>query len=142
MDALDAEIIEMLRRNAREPYVEIATRLKTSEGTIRARVKKLVADGSIRQFTLRTGGSTIKALVEVKVNANVPTDHVSRLIASWRGVENVWEVAGENDILVLIGVPATDSLNEIVERVRQMKEVSSTRSRLVLKEMTSVDGGA
>jgi DNA-binding Lrp family transcriptional regulator len=142
MDALDTEIIEMLRRNAREPYVEIATRLKTSEGTIRARVKKLVADGSIRQFTLRTGGSTIKALVEVKVNANVPTDHVSRLIASWRGVEHVWEVAGENDILVLIGVPATDSLNEIVERVRQMKEVSSTRSRLVLKEMTSVDGGA
>ena len=135
MDDLDAKILAILLRNAREPFVNIASKVGTSEGTVRARVKRLLDDGVIRQFTVRTAGRGVKALVEVKIAANVNTGDVSAKIAGWDSVEQVWEVAGENDIVVLVDAPSTGRLNEVVERIRSLHETAGTQSRLILKEL-------
>lgn len=135
MDKLDERIVAILRENAREPYVNIAKILDTSEGTIRARVKRLLAEGTIRKFTLRTAGKGVKALVEVRVRTNVNTSDISTKIAGWDGVEQVWEVSGDNDIVVLVDAPGTEALNDVVERIRGMAETAGTESRLVLKEL-------
>jgi len=70
---------------------------------------------------------------------HVPTDSglyaaVSQQIQKWDGVERVLEVTGEHDIVVFVDVASTAELNDIVERIRQFKEVQSTRSRLILRE--------
>ena len=67
MDIMDEEIIKILKRDSRESYVNIAEMLKTSEGTIRSRVKKLYESGIITQFTIKTVGKNVKALVEIKI---------------------------------------------------------------------------
>jgi DNA-binding Lrp family transcriptional regulator len=135
MDALDERILAMLRENAREPFVNIAEKLGTSEGTIRARVKKMQLQGAIRRFTVRTAGKGVKALVEVKVETGVHTSNVSDQVGRWKGVEQVWEVSGDNDIVVLVDCANTEELNELVERIRGLKEIKSTGSRLILKEL-------
>ncbi|MCA1812476.1 MAG: Lrp/AsnC family transcriptional regulator [Halobacteriales archaeon] len=135
MDALDERILAMLRDNAREPFVNIAEKLGTSEGTVRARVKKMQQQGVIRRFTVRTAGKGVKALIEVKVETGVRTSQVSEQILRWDGVEQVWEVSGENDIVVLVDCGSTEALNDLVERIRGLKEIRSTGSRLILKEM-------
>jgi DNA-binding Lrp family transcriptional regulator len=135
LDALDERILSILRENAREPFVNIAEKLGTSEGTVRARVKKMQQMGVIRKFTIKTAGKGVKALIEVKVETGVPTTHVSEQIGGWRGVERVWEVSGENDIVVLVDCGGTEELNDLVERIRGLKEIRSTGSRLILKEM-------
>jgi len=48
MDRTDRQIIELLRQNGRHSNVEIARQLGVSEGTIRKRVERLLADGSFR----------------------------------------------------------------------------------------------
>lgn len=134
MDDVDRGILRILKANAREPFVDIAKALGTSEGTIRARVKRLVDEGQIQQFTIRTAGSAVKALIEVRIETNVAMTKISAEIATWPGVERVWEVTGEDDILVMVDVGSTSALNEVVDRIREIGGTQSTRSRLILKE--------
>lgn len=134
MDDLDKSILRILKDNARESFVRMAEVLGTSEGTVRARVKRLVDEGLIKKFTIQTAGSNVKALIEIRIETNVTTAHVSQQIQKWDGVERVLEVTGEHDIVVFVDVASTSELNDIVERIRQFKEVQSTRSRLILRE--------
>ena len=135
MDDVDERLLDLLRQNARESFVDLAQKLGTSEGTVRARLKRLTDSGVIRRFTIRTAGSNIKAIIEIKVERNVHTEDISGQIANWRGVEQVFEISGEHDILVVAEAQNTTMLNEIIERVRQFPQVQSTRSRLILKEV-------
>lgn len=135
MDTVDEQILEQLRENGRESFVNLAKQLNTSEGTIRARVKKLQDDGVIRRFTVLTAGANIKTIIEVQVERNVNVADVSSKIADWKEIQEVYEVSGEFDILVVAEAANTTQLNEVIERIREFPQVSSTRSRLILKEV-------
>lgn len=134
MDDLDRALLRILKDNARESFVRMAEVLGTSEGTVRARLKRLSDEGVIKKFTIQTAGSNVKALIEIRIETNVNTASVSQQIQRWDGVERVLEVTGEHDIVVFVDVASTGELNDIVERIRQFKEVQSTRSRLILRE--------
>lgn len=134
MDELDRRLIRILRKDARASYTSMAQQLETSEGTVRARVKRLVEDGTIQQFTIRTRGADVRALVEVQVASNVEASGVAQTIRSWEGVEVVWEVTGEHDLVVVAECPTTDTLNDIIDRIRTIEGSQATRSRLILKE--------
>jgi DNA-binding Lrp family transcriptional regulator len=135
MDNMDGKLLELLRDNARESFVNLAKQLNTSEGTIRARVKKLQDDGVIRKFTLRTAGSNIKTIIEIEVERNVNCSEISSKIGKWREITEVYEISGEHDILVIAEAANTAQLNEVIEKIREFPEVKSTRSRLILKEV-------
>ena len=77
IDHLDDKIIEILKKDSRRPFVEIANELKVSEGTIRSRVKKLFEEGVIQSFTIKTSSKNVKALIEVKIDVNVNTSDVA-----------------------------------------------------------------
>src|SRR5687768_11048755 len=134
MDDVDRKILAILRDDARESFTTIAQKVGTSEGTVRSRVRRLVESGTIQKFTIRTAGSQVKALVEVQVTANVHTADVAKRIRSWDNVDAVWEVTGDNDILVVADCPTTAELNAIIDRIRDVPGTQATRSRLVLKE--------
>ena len=134
MDDLDKSLVRILKDNARESFVRMAEVLGTSEGTVRARLKKLQDEGTIRKFTIQTAGSNVKALIEIRVETNVNTATVSQQIQKWDGVERVLEVTGEHDIVVIVDVASTTELNDIIDRIRVFKEVQATRSRLILRE--------
>jgi DNA-binding Lrp family transcriptional regulator len=134
MDELDGEILKVLKKNSRETHVSIAQRLGTSEGTVRARIKRLVDEGVIKQFTIRMAGKATKALIDVKVGVNVNTSQVASQIKGFEGVEEVYEVSGDYDVVAIADVVSTQELNEIIERMRTLENVLSTRTRLILKE--------
>ena len=52
VDEKDLRIIEILQKDARTTYTEIAKRLRVSESTIRKRVKQLEDDGIIKGYTI------------------------------------------------------------------------------------------
>jgi DNA-binding Lrp family transcriptional regulator len=134
IDHLDERIIEILKKDARKPFVEIAEELKVSEGTIRSRVRKLFEEGVIQSFTIKTSSKNVKAIIEVKIDVNVNTSEVANHIAKFDGVSEVFEVTGEEDIVAIIDVTSSPQLNDIIERIRHFENVQSTRTRLILKE--------
>jgi len=103
MDNLDRRILDILRRDARTPYTEIAAQVGTSEGTVRNRVDRLTEEGIIERFTISTRTGNIKAMIEVSVKVNVNTTSISETMATWEQVDFVWQVSGEEDVVLIVG---------------------------------------
>ncbi|PSP51657.1 AsnC family transcriptional regulator [Halobacteriales archaeon QS_5_68_33] len=134
MDDLDERILRILRRDARTPYTEIADRVGTSEGTVRNRVEQLVEDGVIERFTVATRTGNVKAMIEVGVDVSVDTHDISDRVAEWPEVDFVWQVSGEEDIVFVVDAQDTERVNEIITQTRELDEVVSTKTRLILDE--------
>jgi len=134
MDELDREILGLLRRDARTPYTEIAEQVGTSEGTVRNRVQQLIEEGVIERFTVATRTGNVRAMVELDVDVNVRTRALSGRLAEWDAVDFVWQVSGEADVVLVVDVADTTSLNALIQRARDLEEVVSTKTRLILDE--------
>ena len=134
IDNLDKRILEIMKKDSRCPYVDIADQLGVSEGTVRSRVHKMTEDGVIRGFTIKTSSKNVKALVEVSIDVNTDTEEIARRMSEYDGVTEVFEVTGDQDIIAIVDVESTQNLNDIIEKVRKYDNVLSTRTRLILKE--------
>lgn len=134
MDGLDRRILDILRRDARTPYTEIAEQVGTSEGTVRNRVERMTEDGIIERFTVATRTGNVKAMIEVGVAVDVDTHAVSEAMAEWEQVDFVWMVSGEQDIVLVVDAADTQGVNGLITRAREQDEVVSTKTRLILDE--------
>lgn len=134
MDDLDRRILDVLRRDARTPYTEIADTVGTSEGTVRNRVERMIDDGIIERFTVATRTGNIKAMIEVSVAVDVDTSEVSDRMVEWDEVDFVWQVSGEEDVVLVVDAADTQQVNELISQAREMDEVKNTKTRLILDE--------
>jgi len=134
MDDLDREILSILRRDARTPYTEIADQVGTSEGTVRNRVDRLTENEIIERFTVTTQTGNVKAMIEISVDMNVNTNEISSRMADWEEVDFVWQVSGEDDIVLVVDCVDTQAVNELISQAREMEEVKGTTTRLILDE--------
>jgi DNA-binding Lrp family transcriptional regulator len=53
---------------------------------------------------------------------------------SWEQVDFVWQVSGSEDIVLVVDAADTGSLNALITRARDLEEVVSTETRLILDE--------
>jgi DNA-binding Lrp family transcriptional regulator len=134
MDDLDREILNILRRDARTPYTEIADRVGTSEGTVRNRVERMTDDGIIERFTVATRTGNVKAMIEIGVAVDVNTNEMSERLADWEQVDFVWQVSGEEDVVLVVDAADTQGVNELITRARELEEVERSTTRLILDE--------
>ena len=134
MDRLDRQILDILRRDARTPYTEIAEEVGTSEGTVRNRVERMSEEGIIERFTVATRTGNVKAMIEVGVDVNVDTHEVADRVADWNQVDFVWQVSGEEDLVFVVDAADTHDVNELITRTRELEDVISTKTRLILNE--------
>jgi len=134
MDDLDRDILSILRQDARTPYTEIADRVGTSEGTVRNRVERLTENGIIERFTVATRTGNIKAMIEVGVDVSVDTGKVADRVAEWPEVDFVWQVSGEEDVVLVVDCADTSEVNDLITQARELDEVVGTKTRLILEE--------
>ncbi len=134
MDDLDREILALLREDSRTPYTEIADVLDVSEGTVRNRVDRLLEEGTIERFTIATRTGNVKSMVEVSVAVDVDTQALAERMAEWTEVDFVWQVSGEEDMVLVVDAMDTERVNELITRTREQSEVRSTKTRLILEE--------
>ncbi|WP_134671326.1 Lrp/AsnC family transcriptional regulator [Halorussus marinus] len=134
MDELDREILTILRRDARKPYTEIADEVGTSEGTVRNRVDRLTEEGVIERFTVSTRTGNVKAMIELDVAVDVNTADLGERVADWEQVDFVWQVSGEEDIVLVVDAADTQSVNQLITKARELEEVVNTKTRLILDE--------
>jgi DNA-binding Lrp family transcriptional regulator len=134
-DELDMAIMEELKRNSRISNVAIAGRLKVSEGMVRQRLSRLKRDGVITAFTIRTSSKGLKAMIDINTDINVHSTKIAKAIRGIPGIETVFEVSGNADIVAIVDVTNTPELNMAIESIRGMDNVISTTTRLILGEI-------
>ena len=123
-----------MKENERISNVAIANHLKVSEGMIRQRISKLRRSGVIKQYTIKISSKGLKAIIEINTEVNVHSTEIAKSIKNLEGVETVYEVSGETDIVAIIDVSDTMELNDTIEAIRAMNNVLSTRTKLILNE--------
>ena len=136
VDSLDRSILSVLRDSGRASFVEIAERAGVTERTIRTRMKRLEEDGVIRGYTIRETGIGLTALIRMKVGPGTEIGSLAGEFASWDGVESVYEISGDADLIAVVHVDDTVGLREMLDKMwlTAPAEISSTQTELVLEQ--------
>lgn len=134
MKTIDRKILAELAKNSRSPNIEIAKKLKISEGTVRNRIQRLVKDGVIRRFTIERGTKEgFLAVVLIKTKPQIQTAAIAARIKGMKGVKRVYETAGEHDVIVEVTSSSAEDFNSVIERIRAMRGILETVSLTVLR---------
>ncbi len=135
-DKTDQRIIEYLKENSRESFVDIGKKLKLSESAIRRRVKNLVGGGVIKKFTLEMGEeNSTSAIVLVSVDSATDTSKVSLKLAKLNGVKTVYEITGQYDITTIISAPNIADINNSIDALRKITGVVDTNTVIILRKI-------
>ena len=136
VDEIDEKILALLEENARMTYVEIGNFVGLSEGAVRNRIQSLTADNTIKRFTIEksiTHG--VRALTMIAVEPGVPTFEVSKQVFENAGVERIYEVTGEYDIVMVSHGNNIESINKVIEDIRKINGVEKTNTIIVLRTL-------
>ena len=133
VDELDRAIIEALQENGRESFRRIAARLEVSEGTVRARYGRLVADGVLQVVAVTNplGLGFDQAMIGVKTNG--PPGPVADEISRWPEADYVVVTAGRFDLVVEVVARDRQELLELTNRMRALDGVASTETFFYLE---------
>ena len=122
-DAIDSQLINLLQHEfplTKEPYRELATRLDTSEDEILTRIRRLKADGVIREIGPIFNSKMI-GLASTLVALRVPehaVDRAAQIINSYAGVTHNYEREGEYNIWFTITAASEDGLASTLEEIK------------------------
>ena len=75
----------------------------------------------------------VEAILNIELNSAVYTSRITRWLMSRNQVKDVYEVAGDYDIIAHINARSISDLNDIVEELRVKEGVLRTHTRPVLK---------
>ena len=135
-DKVDEKIIEYLKENSRESFVDVGKKLKLSESAVRRRVKNLIDSGIIKKFTLELGEENVtSAIVLVSVDSATDTSKVSMKLAKLEGVKTVYEITGQYDITTIISASNISEINNSIDALRKIPGVIDTNTVIILRKV-------
>ncbi len=135
-DKIDEKIIDFLKSDSRESFVDIGKKLKLSESAVRRRVKNLVDNGTIKKFTVEVDDvSNTSAIVLISVDSAMDTSKVSSKIAKLEGIKTVYEITGQYDITAIISAPSINDINSCIDALRKIPGVIDSNSVIILRTL-------
>ncbi len=136
VDTLDRAILSVLRDSARAAYVDIAKKVGVTERTVRTRMRRMERDGVIRGYTVREAGIGLTALIRLKVGAGTEIGTLAGEFAGWSGIECVFEISGDADLVAVVHVDDTVALRDMLDKMwlAAPGDISSTQTELVLEQ--------
>jgi len=144
MDDVDRKILEMLKKNSRTSYKEIAKKTNISDVAVHKRIKKL-EKGTIRAFTVLISqeavGKPITCILSIKCSIS-DSAAIASEIAKLEDVTEVYTTLGEYDVVAKIRTESIAKLKELVEkRISRISGINEVRASVVfecLKEDVSL----
>jgi Lrp/AsnC family transcriptional regulator of lysine biosynthesis len=131
---IDDLLLGLLREDSRASNTRLALRLGLSESAVRRRIENLRSRGRIRRFTVEVDDNDLtSAITWVSVDPATPTRQVSERIRGIKGVESVYETAGQFDIAVVVKGANIGDVNATIEGIRRAGGVTGTNTTMVLR---------
>jgi Lrp/AsnC family transcriptional regulator for asnA, asnC and gidA len=137
LDEINLKLLDILGRDASKPFVEIARKLEISDATVHLRVKRLLASGIIKRFTIATDGRLLGYSHLAFMGINIKqgcADELIRFLSAQDEILEVHEIHGRFDILLKIRARSLEEMREIiVNKVRQLPQINEAELMTVLK---------
>ena len=139
MDAIDRQIVALLRQDARRSFQSIGQQVSLSAPAVKRRVDRLEAEGVLRGYTAlvdpgRFGWGT-HAFVALFCEGRMAAAEVKAALEHHPEVEAAYTVAGEASAMVHVRARDTSHLEEALERIRDHEGVTRTQTQIVLSTL-------
>mgnify|MGYP005832082075 CR=1 FL=1 len=135
MDEIDRRILQVLNKNARQSFREVAKEVGLSVTAVIHKIKKLEAAGAIKGYipvlNPESFGYNLMAVIALRISKGKLLE-TQRLIAREPQVMAVYDITGEWDSLVIGHFRTRDDLNNFIKKVLSLRYVDRTVTHLVL----------
>jgi Lrp/AsnC family leucine-responsive transcriptional regulator len=138
-DKFDRQILDLLKKNARESYAEIGREIGLSASSVRERMQRLTDTGVIKNFTIEVDqsrmGYSVEAFVLIKLFANKLKPFIA-IVNQFEGVEKSYRVTGNQNVLMKVALKDHKHLQDFLNRIMVFGD---TTTYLMLSEITDQD---
>ncbi|WP_297907964.1 Lrp/AsnC family transcriptional regulator [Thiomonas sp.] len=135
MDDLDAELIALLRDDARMPVSALAKRLRVARATVQNRIARLERDGVIVGYTLRlkphAEAHRIRAIMGIEVEGN-QAQEVLRRLRGHAAVAALHTTNGRWDLMAELRADNLESFDRVLGAIRTIEGISNTETSILL----------
>jgi Transcriptional regulators len=136
LDDLDRAILSALREDSRIPVASLAAVTGASRATVTMRIQRMVKEGTITGFTIRTGDDLgdvgVRAIVMIEVLGRL-ADRVAQSLRGLPEVRALHSTNGRWDLIAEIETKDLSRFDETLRRIRLIEGINSTESSILLK---------
>ncbi len=133
-DELDRELIALLRADSRKPAATLAKALGVSRGTVQNRIDRLVRDGVIQGFTIKTrpdAANRVRAVMTIAIEGE-RSGAVVRVLKGFPEMSAVHTTNGRWDLVAELDVETLAAFSAALDRVRRIEGIASTETSILL----------
>lgn len=135
MDALDEQLITLLRHDARRSISDLAAHAGVSRATVRARVERLEKAGVIIGYTviLRADAvdQRVRGIMMIEIEGHA-ADRVIRALGGFSEVSTIHTTNGRWDLVIELGTPTLSEFDAVLRRVRLIPGITGSETSLLL----------
>lgn len=134
-DAIDKELVGILKSDARAPVAKLAKILGVSRGTVQNRLDRLVSSGAILGFTIRAHEQIDTDVIKALMMIEVVGKSTSQVIQKLRGIPQLLKLHTTNGAWDLVAEIQTSNLQEfdlVLREVRAIEGVLNSETSILL----------
>lgn len=137
LDDVNLKVIHMLSKDSSRSFVEIAKQIGISDATVHFRVRRLIAEGVIRRFTISVDNNLLGydhlAFIGINIEPGF-ADEITKGLLEIDEVLEIHEMHGIFDIIAKIRAKDFDQMRDIVvNKIRKLPRIIETELLTVLK---------
>jgi len=136
VDAIDHQLIDLLRKNARTPFAELGRKVGLSAPAVHDRVNKLESSGIIRGYRAEIApeaiGLAVTAVIGIVQDSSGDTDGILEALQEHKEIESCYFMAGEESFLLKVRVGAISELERLIVDLNRTTGVARTRTAIAL----------
>ncbi len=139
IDNVDLKILQLLTKNAKKPYTEVAKRVYVSGGTVHVRMNKLEVFGIVKGTTLDLDpsklGYDITAFLGIYLEKSSLYDAVLEQLEKIPEITNIHYTTGNYSMFVKLYCRDTNHLKEVLhDKIQKVRGISRTETIISLEE--------
>jgi DNA-binding Lrp family transcriptional regulator len=139
LDAIDMQIVALLRENARRSFQDIGGRVALSAPAVKRRVDRLESSGVIRAYSAVVDPGALgwhtHAFVALFCEGRMSAGEVRAAVADHAEVAAAYTVAGEASAILHLRAQYTGHLEQALERIRDTPGITRTQTQVVLSTL-------
>jgi DNA-binding Lrp family transcriptional regulator len=131
----DAQLIDLLRANARLPIAALARHLGVARSTVQGRLERLERSGLIRGYTVQLAPAVGTRQVQAHAMIAVEPQQqalVERKLRAMPAVTTLLTVSGSYDLIAMLAAESTEALDAALDELRECPGVKATTTSVVL----------
>ncbi len=137
LDEVNLRILDILNRDASRPFVDIAKELEISDATVHIRVRRLLAAGILRKFTISADNALLGydhlAFLGININEG-SADEVIATLSQFDEILELHEMYSQFDLLLKIRTKSLQEMRDIIaNRIGRIPQIREAELMTVLR---------